>query len=74
MVGFQDGEYLCLVCHRKFKNLIKNVQAHIEAKHMNSKGVSCEVCGFVSKTRDSLRKHMKKHYASYEDASFTLSQ
>jgi len=63
MVGFQDGEYFCLVCNRKFKCLVKNVQAHIEAKHMSSKGVSCDICGFVSKTRDSLRKHMKKHDA-----------
>jgi len=57
MIAYQDGNYVCIVCHKGFKSMLQNARAHVEAKHTDSAGVACQVCGFVSKTRDSLRKH-----------------
>ena len=64
LVGFFEGEYICNVCHKKFKQDKRNARVHIEAKHLENYQVSCSLCGFVSKSRDSLRKHVKSYHNS----------
>ena len=64
LVGFFEGEYICNVCHKKFKQDKRNARVHIEAKHLQNYQVSCNLCGFVSKSRDSLRKHVKSYHNS----------
>ena len=59
----QYGEgYVCLVCRKTFA-VRCNAKSHVEARHIQAEitGISCDICGFVSKTRDSYRKHLKKH-------------
>ena len=62
LIGFYNGEYACTICHKTFSSKKSNARAHIEAKHMENFQVSCSLCGFVSKTRDSLRKHVKSYH------------
>ena len=54
--------YSCASCQKHFTQLV-NLKSHIEAKHIESIGVVCGICGFVSKTRDSLRKHVKNRHS-----------
>ena len=59
----QYGEgFVCLVCQKTFA-VRCNAKSHVEARHLQAEitGISCDICGFVSKTRDSYRKHLKKH-------------
>ena len=60
---YGDG-FVCLVCQKTFA-VRCNAKFHVEARHVTSAGVSCHLCGFVCKTRDSYRKHLKnKHSAN----------
>ena len=61
MVVAVDGGFTCIACKQKF-NFICNARTHIESKHMNTGGFLCNICGFISKTRDSLRKHTKSQH------------
>jgi len=55
--------FLCVSCNQTFSQK-GNAKTHIEARHLKSEGVTCSFCGFVSKTRDSLRKHIKSKHSS----------
>ena len=55
--------FLCVSCNQTFAQKC-NAKTHIEARHIQSEGVTCSYCGFVSKTRDSLRKHIKSKHSS----------
>jgi len=61
MIVATDGGYMCAVCQQVF-NFQCNAKTHIEARHMDTGGFTCDLCGFVSKTRDSLRKHTKNRH------------
>jgi len=56
-----DGGFSCVACSQSF-NFACNAKTHVEAKHLNTGGFACDLCGFVSKTRDSLRKHTKNKH------------
>ena len=59
---YGDG-FVCLVCQKTF-TVRCNAKSHVEARHVASAGVSCDICGFVSKTRDSYRKHLKNKHSN----------
>ena len=59
---YGDG-YVCLVCQKTFA-VRCNAKSHVEARHVASAGVACHLCGFVSKTRDSYRKHLKNKHSN----------
>ena len=50
--------WTCKVCG-KSSMYKRNILNHVEAKHVTTAGVACDVCCKQFKTRDSLRKHMK---------------
>jgi hypothetical protein len=52
----QTGDYNCTVCGKSHKNK-KNVERHIEARHIVNAHVNCEFCGNLFKNRESKRKH-----------------
>ena len=62
MLVQKDGEYHCLVCHKHFKSNVSNARVHIESQHVQNSGIPCELCGFISKTRDAMRKHMRSKH------------
>jgi len=57
-----DGGFSCAACSQTF-NFACNAKTHVEARHLNTGGFTCDMCGFVSKTRDSLRKHTKSKHS-----------
>ena len=61
-IGYRDGEYNCTLCGKNFGRRKTDAKIHIEAKHLENHQVSCKLCGFLSKSRDSLRKHVKSHH------------
>jgi len=46
----------CLECGKEYK-LKGDASRHVEAHHIDHPGFSCDVCGKIYKTRDSLRNH-----------------
>jgi len=56
-----DGGFSCVACSQSF-NFACNAKTHVEARHLYTGGFICDLCGFVSKTRDSLRKHTRNKH------------
>ena len=56
VVADPNGGFSCSMCGQSF-NFACNAKTHVEARHLDTGGFQCDECGFVSKTRDSLRKH-----------------
>ena len=56
----QGGVWRCLVCSKqhKSKSLIRD---HVEARHGKTLEYTCQLCGRVTKTQDSYKKHMALH-------------
>ena len=48
---------VCNVCGKEGSR--SNIRGHIEAKHINGTGHTCNVCSRIIKTRDGLRTHIK---------------
>ena len=44
------GSWYCVDCHYESANK-GDVRNHIEAKHVDTVGTSCDICGIVTKTR-----------------------
>ena len=60
MISLGGGRWQCAVCGYQSKST--NLRYHIEAKHSESSGYSCQLCGAVLKTRNSYSVHMStKH-------------
>ena len=56
-----SGLWFCLQCNFS-SNKKGNVQSHVEAKHVITQGVSCDVCGTICPTRKALSMHnFRKH-------------
>ena len=56
-----SGLWFCLQCNFS-SNKKGNVHSHVEAKHVISQGVSCDVCGTICPTRKALSMHnSRKH-------------
>lgn len=60
VVANEGGGVSCLDCGLTGKR--RDVRRHVEAKHMINTHTSCNICGKVVKTRDSLRKHVEKDH------------
>ena len=63
MIAKTENGAMCLSCNKQFSQY-GNARQHVEANHIENSGVACHLCGFVSKTRDSLRKHIKNRHAA----------
>ena len=50
----------CNICGKE--GALKLMPQHIEANHITGVSHTCEVCGKVSRSRDSLRKHKTAHH------------
>ena len=58
---YKQKAYACNVCGKEGHST--NIKAHIEAKHIESNIThSCYICGKISKSRFSLRKHKTKQH------------
>ena len=59
---YKQKAYACILCGKEGHST--NIKAHIEAKHIESSIThSCDICGKISKSRFSLRKHkIKQHF------------
>ena len=60
LVSSGGGLWQCGECGKQGSKA--DVKRHIEAKHMLNTKINCPFCGKSSKTRDSLRKHLKKDH------------
>ena len=55
------GAWYCVDCHYESANK-GDVGNHIEAKHVETAGASCDICGIVTKTRKAMKMHkMRQH-------------
>ena len=55
------GAWYCVDCHYESANK-GDVGNHIEAKHVETAGTSCDICGIVTKTRKAMKMHkMRQH-------------
>ena len=55
------GSWYCVDCHYESANK-GDVRNHIEAKHIDTVGTSCDICGIVTKTRKAMKMHkMRQH-------------
>jgi len=60
MTSLGGGQLQCLTCGYQSKST--NIKYHIEAKHVESSGYNCALCGDFFKARSSLNQHMSvKH-------------
>ena len=58
---YKQKAYACILCEKE--GYSTNIKAHIEAKHIESNIThSCDICGKISKSRFSLRKHKTKQH------------
>ena len=59
---FKDGGFWqCFECNYRSK-YTTSVYRHIEAKHIESQGLVCNLCGKVSATRNGLKQHMAVYH------------
>jgi len=54
------NRWVCSLCGQSGGKL--DVSRHIEAKHASLPNLKCSICGKLSKTRDSLRRHVTKYH------------
>ena len=57
--------FYCTSCNQTLSRL-DSAKYHIESKHMQSGGVPCSICGFVSKTKKALWQHNKSRHRSIQ--------
>jgi hypothetical protein len=50
------GSWRCVDCQYESPNK-GDVRNHIEAKHVDTFGTSCDLCGVVTKTRKAMKMH-----------------
>ena len=54
---YKEGNlWKCTECHYQYSQR-GHVYKHVEAKHIVHGGYSCQICGRVLKTKESLRVH-----------------
>ncbi|XP_040564413.1 uncharacterized protein [Lepeophtheirus salmonis] len=55
-------EYECVICGKRLGVQVTNARNHVEAKHISSEGHSCDFCGKIYKTKNTLASHVSiKH-------------
>ena len=64
LLGHEDDVYKCKECGKSNKKK-QVIRRHIEAMHMVTPGFPCDLCGTLSKTRNSLQMH--KRYVHYKN-------
>ena len=58
-------EYQCITCGKNLGVQITNARNHVEANHIDSGGHSCDFCGKIYKTTNTLKSHISiKHRRS----------
>jgi hypothetical protein len=62
MVREETGHWTCLACDYRRPNR-GDVVNHVEARHVHFSSVACNVCGFVTKTRKSLKMHKFRQHS-----------
>ena len=55
-----SNRWTCAFCGQFGGRL--DISRHIEAKHVTLPNLKCDLCGKLSKTRDSLQRHMNKYH------------
>ena len=59
---YGEAGWQCGACG--FTGNKSNIKQHIEARHMDNTNVTCELCGRVYKTKNSLQNHMTLKHKS----------
>ena len=58
-----NNAWYCCLCGQMCSNKL-DVSRHIESKHVILPVINCNICGKPSKTRNSLRMHMKTYHSN----------
>ncbi|CAH1246568.1 Hypp7744 [Branchiostoma lanceolatum] len=62
-VGARDNRWCCPIDRCNFKGRYQgNLDEHYNAVHKGIKPFKCEFCDFETAWKDSLKKHIKRHY------------
>lgn len=62
MVNLGGGKWQCAVCYHVTKST--NLYYHIESKHVQISGYTCQICHKLCKSRNSYNVHMSTYHRS----------
>ena len=51
----------CAICQQSARHR-QDIERHIESAHIETDAFACEVCGWETKTRRTLKIHMKREH------------
>ena len=64
MISLGGGKWQCTEC--PYQSQSTNIRNHIEAKHSQSSGYSCQICGAILKTKNSYSVHMSTKHRTFK--------
>ena len=62
MMERNDGAWTCKVCGKKDQLNKSNIKKHIEGIHLEASAHSCDFCGAIARSRNSLQNHMFRNH------------
>ena len=57
-----DGKWMCNICHKNNMRFRSHAKEHVEI-HFDGLSFPCQQCSFVSRSRHSLKVHIRAHKA-----------
>ena len=65
-----DGVWRCVTCGWTFKYKTR-LYEHVEAKHVDTSGYNCPICGKFCPTQKSLKNHKFKYHRNSGPMQFS---
>lgn len=69
MVKHDDGRFQCVECNF-FSLHNSTMKCHIESKHLQTSGYTCQICKKFCPTRNALKSHKSRIHKNTSDGGF----